>query len=129
MQCKIIIKTVGEGWQDELKCNAEFLTVNGARQILYKIQNDDSVLLIEEDKVVQKRRGEVNVDLLFIEGKTTPCKIITQGLNGGYNVFTESVEKTPLKNGYKLQLNYVNDYSNEKIKLTLFAIFNTQEKL
>lgn len=128
MQCKVIIRSAGGNWTDEVKSLGDFKKTEDGYEISYKIAEDSCIIKIDKNSVVQRRKGDTNVEISFCKGKKTECKISTGGFSGGYEVITESVVHSLKKGGFRLELKYINGLEREKIRLTLTAVF-TQEKL
>ena len=121
--CKIIIKSQGDGWTDDKRILGTIDEKDGVYTLSYILDGDKCLLKIYPSKVEQKREGELNINVQFINQTKTQCQINSMGLVGGYSIFTKEIIFNCQKAGCSLTLIYLSGDDKEQIKLTLTAIY------
>lgn len=121
-ECKVNIRSVGNGWTDTKLTDGKFSEADGTVRINYLLDGDECRLTVEGKKVTQERRGGQYVKINFEEGKKTECVIGSGGLTGSFEIFTRSIRFISGKGGYKLSLEYINGSDKEPIKLDFTAV-------
>ncbi|MBE7088999.1 MAG: DUF1934 domain-containing protein [Clostridiales bacterium] len=121
--CKIIIKSQGDGWADNKRTKGTIFEKDGVYTLSYVLDGDDCRIKISPSKVIQTRQGELNITVEFIKNSKTQCQINSMGLAGGYSIFTKEIIFNCQRAGCSLTLNYLSGDDKEQIKLTLTAIY------
>lgn len=88
----------------------------------YELEGDVCSLKVGRDTVTQKRRGNVNLDMVFRAGKTTRCALFYGGQKGEFTVYTEKVDFTAEEGAFALALAYTGA-DGEKNALTFAATY------
>lgn len=85
--------------------------------LTYKIEGDECRLTACGKDVRETRRGDVCLDLHFVEGEETKGVIGEDGAEGSFPIFTESVNLRRARGGAELKLVY--ECCGEKVVLRL----------
>lgn len=73
----------------------------------YEIDGDGCTLSYADDKLIQIRRGSVELKLIFSEGEETRCTLGSGALSGSFPLFTESLQVNRGESGVSVLLSYV----------------------
>lgn len=123
-KCKIEIKS-------RIDCSDSFVTVNGILEktasdmrFYYALDGDDCTLTVKDNEVIQIRRGDQNIKMIFRKGEQTECFLESAGFSGAFSVFTHDLrfDASGLntgKNSVTLLIAYT--LGEEKIELTFSA--------
>lgn len=87
-KCKIEIKSCIDGSLTTVSATGKVTkTISGLR-FDYALDSDECTLVANDKGVVQTRRGEQNIKMVFRKGEQTECFLESDGLSGKFTVFT-----------------------------------------
>lgn len=119
--CRITIVPQGDGRQDEERTDGRLSSDGKLTWLKYALDGDDCILTYDGRTVTQTRAGENNLSLTFRKGERTECTLASGGMRGSFEIFTDEINFTEDKNGFKLFLKYSVGGDCEKTKLLLTA--------
>ncbi|MDE6505297.1 MAG: DUF1934 domain-containing protein [Clostridia bacterium] len=87
--------------------------------LFYELDGDKCLLTYKNGTIVQERRGNVTMKMVFSQGKQTECTLGEGGLSGSFPVFTNKIqiENDPKSVDIKLYYNC----AGESVALHVFA--------
>lgn len=97
----------------ELCANAEGF------ELFYTIDGDECFLNCSGGVLTQKRRGKVDLKMIFAQGKHTQCYLGEGGLSGAFTVFTDRLRVRSDEKSAEVLLGYI--LGKEKFNLRISA--------
>ena len=95
----------GENFISE--CEGAVEECGGETKFVYPLNGDGCELTVRADgSVTQTRRGSINIEMEFVRGEKTFCRISDGAFCGEFPVFCESAEFAKDEKGYNLKLRY-----------------------
>ncbi len=105
----------------EFSAEGKISLFGGGFEAMFKIENDDCRVFFENRKLCYERKGAVSLNMAFIKGEETECKVGGGDLAGSFFIFTKklfvSIEE---KRVFAETLYILND---KKMKLKFEALF------
>ena len=65
--------------------------VDGGLELRYIFDGADYKLIIKNGEMVQTRTGGINLNMIFLRGKSTICRLSDGGNDGFFDIFTQSL--------------------------------------
>lgn len=119
MNCKVIVSS-GSGRGGAFSSQGKLQIEENGFCLNYKIEGDSCSLSYDGKTLMQKRSGNVCIEMSFVKGEQTECLIGEGGLSGSMPVFTNSLSVVSGKGGVKVKINY--DCGGERVDLILTAV-------
>ena len=130
-KCKIEIKSRIDGSENSVLVNGRVAKAVSEICFDYVLDGDDCTLTVKDNEVIQVRRGEQNIKMIFRKGEQTECILQSGGFSGTFTVFTHDLQFADCgtntdKNVYALLIVYT--LGEEKIELSFSAEYNAKVK-
>lgn len=130
-KCKIEIKSRIDGSENSVSANGRVAKTASKMLFDYVLDGDGCTLTVNENDVIQERRGGQNIKMVFRKGEQTECFLQSGGFSGTFTVFTHDLQFSERgtnsgKNIYTLLIAYT--IGEEKIELSFSAEYNAKVK-
>lgn len=104
MKCAV---TINNGIDENITSEGQLSFSEDGFGLFYEIYKDRCILRFSNGELTQARRGNVELKLIFSEGKETLCTLGSGDLSGTFPVFTEKLSVQKDENGVSVFLSYV----------------------
>lgn len=118
-KCSIEIISVTDGEKDTVRTFGRVTEEGGEVTFLYNLGSDECTLTVSEGAARQVRRGEQNISIEFVKGRTTDCVISLGEFSGECELFTREVQFCADNDKYSLSIDY--DFCGQHIELKFTA--------
>lgn len=125
MLCNVTVK--GSKDAEEVHSTGELSFTNNGFDLNYSIAGDSCAFSVRGTTVTQSRRGSINTDITFVNGKNTICMLLSGELTGSIPVKTTDLNVIKGEDGVAVTLQYF--LGGAKIFLSLTAFVIPEEKL
>ena len=92
--CRIEIKSCIDSSESSITAKGKVKKTPNGLQFDYFLDGDACTLTVNDDRIVQSRRGEQNIELTFRKGEQTECFLENGGFSGTFYVFTHDLQCT-----------------------------------
>ncbi len=118
-QCKIKIVSRIDGAESTVSADGSVTNTSNGICYCYALDGDECTLTVKENEVVQSRRGEHNIKVVFRKRETTECVLENGGYSGTIPLYTHELTFTV---GQKIDtLLIIYTLGEEKIELKFAA--------
>lgn len=104
MDCYVTIN--GARGSEEIHTEGRLEFNNGGFTLNYTIAQDNCAIVCRGGTLTQSRRGDVNTDITFSNGKPTVCMLYSGELTGSVPVKTTQMRVVTEERGVKIYLSY-----------------------
>ena len=89
--CTVEIKSCIDGETSVVSSKGKIIKSPSGYRVDYSLDGDECSLIVNERGVVQKRRGEQNIELTFKIGESTQCSLSSGSFKGDFSVYTDDL--------------------------------------
>lgn len=115
------IKQITEEGESIVAVDAEGMIDGGAVVLSYNFDDADYKLEIGGGYMSQKRTGDVNLFMQFIEGRSTLCRIEDGANTGAFSLFTKRLKVNFTNSGFNAECVYSDGEGGADTRLLIKA--------
>ena len=117
--CSIKIKSRIDGETCTVSTKGKVVKTTSDIRFDYFLDGDECTLTVKGREVIQLRRGEQSVKMIFRKGERTDCFLGNDGFSGAFPVFTHDLQCT---------MRDINDEFNINQGFSLLIVYTIGEK-
>lgn len=121
--CRIEIISLIDGESSTISTMGKATKTSSGFCFDYALDGDECTITVADNKVVQSRRGEQNIELTFKRGEETQCFLSSGGFEGTFTVFTNNLQYSVCEVDalqiFKLSIGYI--LGEQKTEITFSA--------